>query len=870
MITIAKADGSIIIDTHINTNGFATGATNIESQFTKIGNAAKKMGALIATAFSVTAVIQFGKEASQAAMNLESALLGLESIVEGQGRSFAAAQQFINEYISDGLIPAENAVAAYKNLAARGYDDTQIQQVMTALKDASAFGRQASLSMGKAVQGATEGLKNENSVLVDNAGVTKNVSKMWEEYAASIGTTANNLTQAQKIQAEVNGILAETQYQTGDAAKAAGTLSGQLAKLTFNFNNLKVAIGNIINPIVQWFLPAINNAIAALTEFANNVATVISLVFGEVTTSGTTAASTMDGVSSSYDSAADSASNYGSAVAEASKETKKSLAGFDELNKLQSNAEDASTGAGTSTGGGATLGTTTETTVETTVDDTVSPKLQEIADKIRPVKEALEELANSGLEVLKEVLEGLQPLGDWLWNDFLVPMADFLGFDVEGINSLADALSRLADWIDENQIAINNFLIAVATIATVLNTISVIGKLATWFTNLAAGVTTVSGLFAKFFPNLSTGFSTLGTLFSNVGTWITGTLVPGISSALSAIASALGISVGWVVAIIAAVIAAIALIVIYWDEIKLFFTETLPNLFKKFKKWLSGILEDAAELFSKAWEKIKEFFSPAVEWFRQLWESVSQTVEDIFYNIGVIASGCWEIIKKVWSVVSDWFKKTVIEPVANWFTGMWDKLKEGAAQAWEGIKEVFSKVGKFFSDTFKAAWEKVCKVFSPMGEIFVNIKDGILNAFKSIVNGLIKGLNNVISIPFKGINKALQFIKDIEILGLTPFSSLKTISVPQIPYLAQGAVIPPNAPFMAVLGDQRNGTNIEAPADLIRQIVRDELASGASNDEVAELLRELIQVVMGIQVGDEVIGKAAARYNRRVSRAGGY
>ncbi|MEE1199465.1 MAG: hypothetical protein U0L09_02325, partial [Christensenellales bacterium] len=72
------------------------------------------------------------------------------------------------------------------------------------------------------------------------------------------------------------------------------------------------------------------------------------------------------------------------------------------------------------------------------------------------------------------------------------------------------------------------------------------------------------------------------------------------------------------------------------------------------------------------------------------------------------------------------------------------------------------------------------------------------------------------------------------------------------------------------LGDQRSGTNIEAPADLIRQIVREELAGGAGNDETAALLRELIQVVMGIQVGDEVIGKAAARYNRRVSRAGGY
>ena len=49
-----------------------------------------------------------------------------------------------------------------------------------------------------------------------------------------------------------------------------------------------------------------------------------------------------------------------------------------------------------------------------------------------------------------------------------------------------------------------------------------------------------------------------------------------------------------------------------------------------------------------------------------------------------------------------------------------------------------------------------------------------------------------------------------------------------IPYLAQGAVIPPNAPFMAMLGDQRNGTNLEGPEDMFRQIVREEFSSAQS------------------------------------------
>ena len=90
-----------------------------------------------------------------------------------------------------------------------------------------------------------------------------------------------------------------------------------------------------------------------------------------------------------------------------------------------------------------------------------------------------------------------------------------------------------------------------------------------------------------------------------------------------------------------------------------------------------------------------------------------------------------------------------------------------------------------------------------------------------------------------------------------------------IPMLAQGAVIPPNAPFVAMLGDQNRGTNIEAPEDLIRKIVREE--SGGMNGEMlaemVDLMGVLIQAVNGI--GDDRIGRAASRYISRTSRARG-
>ena len=88
------------------------------------------------------------------------------------------------------------------------------------------------------------------------------------------------------------------------------------------------------------------------------------------------------------------------------------------------------------------------------------------------------------------------------------------------------------------------------------------------------------------------------------------------------------------------------------------------------------------------------------------------------------------------------------------------------------------------------------KVFSVAGDIFVDIKDGIVTAFKKVVNDLIKGINKVVAVPFEAINTALKKIKNIEILNIKPFSDIKTITIPKIPLLAEGGF--PNAGQMFV------------------------------------------------------------------------
>ncbi len=320
-------------------------------------------------------------------------------------------------------------------------------------------------------------------------------------------------------------------------------------------------------------------------------------------------------------------------------------------------------------------------------------------------------------------------------------------------------------------------------------------------------------------------------------------------------------------------------IVDIWNTVADWFNETVITPVADF---FSGLWEGISSAASTCWNAIVEFFSPAVEWFSELFGSIWQTISDIFYNIGVIASGCWEIIKKVWSIVSEWFNKNVIQPVGNFFSGLWNGVKDFAISAWEGIKSVFSTignwiyskvikpvgdfftglwngfldkakaawegvksvfsaVGKFFGDTFKAAWEKVVKVFSIAGEIFVDIKNGIVSAFKKVVNGIITGINKVVSVPFNGINSALQWLRDIEILGLTPFSGIRTISVPQIPLLASGGQVDAGQMFVAresgpelvgSIGHKTTVANNEQIIDGISEGVAD------ANSEQNALLRE--------------------------------
>ncbi len=272
--------------------------------------------------------------------------------------------------------------------------------------------------------------------------------------------------------------------------------------------------------------------------------------------------------------------------------------------------------------------------------------------------------------------------------------------------------------------------------------------------------------------------------------------------------------------------------------------------------------------------KIGEALRSIIESLKRIWDSpvVQFIVKTVLYvamqriawilsSVGLVLEGIadildgnvWEGIKKVGRGLLD-----LMNPIGGLqddFKSLWEKVASGAVAAWYGIKSAFKSVPEWFQNKFRDAWQKVKDVFSTGGSIWSGIKEGIENTFRTVVNAIIRGMNTIIAVPFNKINSMLNTIRNAHFLGISPFQNMwgvNPLPVPQIPMLARGAVIPANRQFLAVLGDQRNGNNLEAPESLLRQIVREEAGGAGSRYEfIARLDRRTLF--------DEVITEAKLR-----------
>lgn len=188
----------------------------------------------------------------------------------------------------------------------------------------------------------------------------------------------------------------------------------------------------------------------------------------------------------------------------------------------------------------------------------------------------------------------------------------------------------------------------------------------------------------------------------------------------------------------------------------------------------------------------------------------------------------------------------------------WDTVKAVAVNTWNAIVSAFGKAGAWFKST----------VLDPLVDGFKGGVNGIIGFINGLIAGVVKGINGIINL----LNK-LQFdVPDwIPGIGGQTFGfHLQPLTTPQIPYLAKGAVLPANRPFLAMVGDQRHGTNIEAPLATIQEAMaltmEDFVASNmAGHEATVGVLKEILEAVLGIHIGDAEVGKAVQRYQQKMA-----
>lgn len=809
--------GEIDLSLILNSDKFKSQLKNIDGQAntasSKISSSLAKIGKAAIAAFSVTAIAKFGKECVSVASETANAWIGLNSILTGQGKSFQQAKSFINDYVSDGLVPLNNAVAAYKNLALRGYSSDQIKKTMNALKNSATFARQSTYSLGDAVQTATEGLKNENSVVVDNAGVTKNVAKMWEDYAKSIGTTRDKLTQEQKIQAEVNGILEETKFQSNDAAIYANTYSGKIAQLNTAFTNMKTAIGNVIQPLAKLFVPMIIAATNAVTKLFTSLAGLLSL-FGLKADSVETVSNGIGDMATNADKASDAVGSVGDSASKSAKKIKKSLAGWDEINKLDDNS-DSSSGSGSGSGG-------SSGGIKESLD--VSSTVQEDTSVFTGLIEKVKELAS----IFKEGFDA--GFGDTNFDGILDHLLNIKNAIVD-IWTDPDVLYSAQQWVDTCLYSLGQMTGAVARIGTNIAEFFVgsidiyleqyVDRIKTHICNMfdiSSEDMALSGNFAQALGELSDVFKSdkakqiganIIAMFANpimsanelcakFAKDIKGILFQPIIDNVDKLKETFNNVLTPIQTVTGTLADAMTYVGDKWNEVydnyispfmeslKTGLSDTFSKFLDVYNEYVVPFMNNIADGLGSLWEehlrplvdKIGEFVGSVVTAIQTLWEMwlkplIDWIIANIIPVLVPIFESIWNTIKNVFGSIADTIGgiidtfKGLIDFIVGVFTGDWSK-------AWEGIKTFFTGIWEAIKGFFDTIWNALKGIV----ETYINIVKAqistVLNAIKTIWENIWNGISGFVTTIWNAIKTAISnAINAIKSAISTVFNNIK-------------------------------------------------------------------------------------------------
>lgn len=232
-----------------------------------------------------------------------------------------------------------------------------------------------------------------------------------------------------------------------------------------------------------------------------------------------------------------------------------------------------------------------------------------------------------------------------------------------------------------------------------------------------------------------------------------------------------------------------------WDAFFYGLGLTLKGFFdvlKSIGKLVIGVFDMIMGVLKGDKELIKKGFNILIEGITGLIKGLAEMIGGVILVVGGAVKG---LFLDIW----DFFYSIVVKPVIDTVNSMWTILVNGAKFAWDGIKSIFGGVASFFGKVFGDAWNGVKAIFSVGGKIFDGIKEGIVNAFSTIVNAIIGGVNKVVALPFNAINGVLNFIKDIDLpvigkpfYGFWGYNPIYVPQIPKIPLRVGGIINRPN------------------------------------------------------------------------------
>lgn len=265
--------------------------------------------------------------------------------------------------------------------------------------------------------------------------------------------------------------------------------------------------------------------------------------------------------------------------------------------------------------------------------------------------------------------------------------------------------------------------------------------------------------------------------------------------------------------------------------------EVLNGSVKDAINQLLNVLGQVIDLLKLLWDKV---LVPLIEWIVEnilpiLAPIVGGIINMALNLVGIVtqvSAGILKVLGKIITFLTGAFKSDWVK--AFGIIGMYmEGFAKDISNFVKGIKQIFHGIIDFFNGVFYGNWRRA---WNGIKNIFAGIWNAMAAAVKSPVNLIISFMNAMLR-GFQrmqnGFASAMNHMNVRLPKWLQKFTGWSSVgfnigywSPNYIPYLAKGAVIPPNKEFMAVLGDQKSGNNIEAPESLIRQIVREESGGG--------------------------------------------